>query len=402
MATEIPTEAAQQSQATIAVHGGERPEEQPFGAVVSPVFHTTTFSFQNFDEMRRFARGELPEAYFYSRYANPTVAEVERKIAELEGAEACVVTASGSAATFCALAAVCEAGDEVVAYDSIYGGTVKILTRLLAKFGVHVRFIPLAEIDRLAGLASERTRVFWCETPANPINRIVDLDRVAEVARQAGFLSIVDNTFATPILQKPIAHGIDAAMHSATKYLGGHSDLTAGAVVGSRDLVGRVRQMAVLVGATLDPAAAYLLSRGIRTLDLRVRTASENAMLLAQNLRMHPKVARVYYPGLEDDPGHELAKRQMKGGFGGIVAVDLVGGEREVEKLFDSLRLIRAATSLGGVESLVSYPLYSSHAGFSEERLSAAGVSSATVRFAVGIESAHDIIADITQALNKI
>ncbi|MGI8899211.1 MAG: trans-sulfuration enzyme family protein [Pyrinomonadaceae bacterium] len=402
MAAEIPTEAVQQSQATIAVHGGERPEEQPFGAVVSPVFHSATFSFQSFDEMRRYARGELKEAYFYSRYANPTVAEVERKIAELEGAEACVVTASGSAATFCALAAVCDAGDEVVAYDSIYGGSVKILTKLLSKFGVQGRFISLAEVSRLTGIAGERTRVFWCETPANPINRIVDLEQVAEAARRAGFLSIVDNTFATPILQKPIAHGIDAVMHSATKYLGGHSDLTAGAVAGAKAFVDRVRQIAVLVGATLDPAAAYLLSRGIKTLNLRVRASSENAMSLAQTLRRHAKVARVYYPGLEDDPGHELAKQQMRGGFGGIVAIDLVGGEREAEKLFNSFRLIRTAPSLGGVETLVSYPLYSSHSGFSEDRLRAAGVSSATVRFAVGIESAIDIIADIEQALDRI
>ncbi len=401
MAAEIPTKAGQ-SQSTIAVHGGERPEEQPFGAVVSPVFHSATFSFQSFDEMRRYAQGELPEAYFYSRYANPTVAEAERKIAELEGAEACVVTASGSAATFCALAAVCEAGDEVVAYDSIYGGTVKILTRLLGKFGGQGRFISEAEVSRLTEIAGERTRAFWFETPANPINRIVDLDQVAEVARRAGFLSIVDNTFATPILQKPIAHGIDAVMHSATKYLGGHSDLTAGAVAGTRAFVDRVRQMAVLVGATLDPAAAYLLSRGIRTLDLRVRQSSENALKLAQTLRSHAKVARVYYPGLEDDPGHDLAKQQMRGGFGGIVAVDLVGGESEAEKLFNSFRLIRTAPSLGGVETLVSYPFYSSHSGFSEERLRAAGVSSATVRFALGIESANDIIADVTQALGKI
>lgn len=402
MAAETPTEAIQPSQATIAVHGGERPEEQPFGAVVSPVFHSATFSFQSFDEMRRYALGELPEAYFYSRYANPTVAEVERKIAELEGAEACVVTASGSAATFCSLAAVCVAGDEVVAYDSIYGGTVKILTKLLSKFGIQGRFISLNEVSRLAEIAEERTRVFWFETPANPINRIVDLDEVAEAARRAGVISIVDNTFATPILQKPIAHGIDAVMHSATKYLGGHSDLTAGAVAGTRAFVDRVRQMAVLVGATLDPAAAYLLSRGVRTLDLRVRAACENALKLAQTLRTHRKVARVYYPGLEDDPGYELAKKQMRGGFGGIVAIDLAGGEREAEKLFNSFRLVRTAPSLGGVETLVSYPLYSSHSGFSEEQLRAAGVSPATVRFAVGIESADDIIADVTQALDKI
>lgn len=402
MAVQIPLEISPKSAATIAVHGGERPEEQPFGAVVSPVFHSSTFSFQSFDEMRRYARGELGEAYFYSRYANPTVAEVERKIAELEGAEACVVTASGSSATFCTLAAICQAGDEVVAYDSIYGGTIKILTKLLSKFGVTGRFIAESDISNLVEVASERTRVFWCETPANPINRIVNLKQVAEASRKAGFLSVVDNTFATPILQKPISHGIDAVMHSATKYLGGHSDLTAGAVAGSKDFIDRVRQITVLAGATLDPAAAYLLARGIRTLDLRVRASSENALSLAHALQKHGKVARVYYPGLEEDPGHELAKDQMRGGFGGIVAIDLVGGEPEAEKLFNSFRLVRTAPSLGGVETLVSYPLYSSHSGFSEERLRAAGVSASTVRFAVGIESADDIIADITQALNKI
>ena len=387
--------------ATVAVHGGERPEEQPFGAVVSPVFHSVPFSFRSFNEMRRYARGELPDAYFYSRYANPTVAEAERKIAQLEGAEACVVTSSGSAATFCALISLCEAGDEVIACDSVYGGTVKLLTKILPKFGLRSRFIALHEVERLPELVGDRTRVFWFETPANPINRLVDLDQAAAGARAAGVVSVVDNTFATPILQRPITHGIDAVMHSATKYLGGHSDLTAGAVAGSNDFIGRVREAAVAVGATLDPAAAYLLSRGIRTLDVRVRATCNNAMKLAQALTTHPRVARVYYPGLVDDPGHELAKRQMSA-FGGIVAIDLKGGEAEAEKLFDSFQLIRTAPSLGGVETLVSYPVYSSHASFSPEQLRAAGVSAATVRFAIGIEAADDIISDITQALDRI
>jgi cystathionine beta-lyase/cystathionine gamma-synthase len=389
------------SPASVAVHGGERTNEQEFGAVVSPVVHSATFAFKNFEEMRRYARGELPDAYFYSRYANPTVAEAERKIAELEGAEACVVTSSGSAATFCAIAALCEAGDEVVACDSVYGGTVKILTKLFSRFGIRSRFISLDEIARLPELAEERSRVFWFESPANPLNRIVDLDLAATVSQKAGLHSIVDNTFASPVLQQPIAHGIDAVMHSATKYLGGHSDLTAGAVAGTKDFIDRVRQISVMAGTTLDPAAAYLLSRGMKTLDVRVRRCCDNALLLAQTLRQHPRVARVYYPGLEDDPDHALAKRQMQA-FGGVVAVDLVGGEPEVEKLFNSLRLVRTAPSLGGVETLASYPLYSSHAGFSEAQLKAAGVSPATVRFAVGIEAAADIITDITQSLNAL
>ena len=388
-------------QATIAVHGGERPDEQPFGAVVSPVFHSATYAFESFAEMRSYARGELPEAYFYSRYSNPTVAEAERKIAELERAESCVVTSSGSAATFCAMVALCETGDEVIACDSVYGGTVKTLTKVLSRFGIRSRFIALEEIASLDKLSTERSRLFWFETPANPLNRIVDLQLVAETTKRAGLFSIVDNTFASPILQQPITHGIDAVMHSATKFLGGHSDLTAGAVAGSKDFIDRVRQISVMVGTTLDPAAAYLLSRGMKTLDLRVRATCDNALLVAHALQSHPKVARVYYPGLKDDPGHSLAKQQMEA-FGGVVALDLVGGEPEVEKLFNSFRLVRTAPSLGGVETLASYPLYSSHAGFSDEQLKAAGVSAATVRFAVGIEAAEDIVSDIRQALDAI
>lgn len=389
------------SQSTIAVHGGERDDDQLFGAVVSPVFHSATFAFENFNEMRRYARGELPEAYFYSRYGNPTVAEAERKIAQLEDAESCVVTSSGSAATFCALATLCEDGDEVIACDSVYGGTIKVLTKIFNRLGVRSRFISLDDISRLPEIVGDKTRVFWFETPANPLNRIVDLALVADVSRQAGLFSIVDNTFASPVLQQPVRHGIDAVMHSATKYLGGHSDLTAGAVVGKKEFIDRVRQTSITVGTTLDPAAAYLLSRGMKTLDVRVRASCRNAMEVARALHEHPKIAKVYYPGLESDPGHQLAQRQMKA-FGGVVAVDLIGGEKEVETLFDSLKLVRTAPSLGGVETLASYPVYSSHAGFSEEQLKAAGVSTATVRFAMGIEAAEDIIADITQALDKM
>lgn len=389
------------SKATVAVHGGERPEEQPFGAVVAPVYHSATYGLRDFAELRRYARGELPEAYFYSRYSNPTVAEVERKIAELEGADNCVVTSSGSAATFCVLAALCQAGDEVIACDSLYGGTIKILTRLLDRFGVRSRFIPIEQIGRLPELADSRTRVFWFESPANPLNRIIDLDEAAAMAHRAGLFSVIDNTFATPILQQPLAHGIDAVMHSATKYLGGHSDLTAGAVAGSHDFIERVREVSGRIGTTLDPAAAYLLTRGIKTLDVRVRTTCDNALRLAQVLSKHPKVARVYYPGLESDRDHAIAKRQMKG-FGGIVALDLLGGEPEVERFFDALRIIRPAPSLGGVESLISYPLYSSHVGFSPEQLEAAGISASTLRLAIGIESAEDLLADVLQALEKV
>ena len=389
------------SRATLAVHGGEIASDQPFGAVVSPVFHSVPFALASFDEMRRYARGEIPDAYFYSRYGNPTVAEVERKIALLEGAEACVVTSSGSAATFCALAAICREGDEVIACDSVYGGTVKLLTNLFSNFGIRSRLIAISDIPNLSELVVLETKAFWFETPANPLNRLVDLEVAAEVCRQANVFSVVDNTFASPALQNPISFGIDGVMHSATKYLGGHSDLTAGAIAGRKEFIDKVRKVSVIVGTTLDPAAAYLLARGIKTLDLRVRVSGENALELAKALHHHNRVARVYYPGLEDDPGHELAKRQMKG-FGGVVAFDVKGGEPEVEKMFNSLKLVRTAPSLGGVESLVSYPLYSSHASFTEEQLRAAGVSAATVRISVGIEAAPDIVADVTHALDQM
>ena len=388
------------SRATIAVHGGEHPQ-QPFGAVVSPVFHSSTYGFQTFDEMRRYARGELGEAYFYSRYANPTVAEVERKIAELESGESAVVTSSGSAATFCAIAAICETGDEVIACDSIYGGTVKILTEILSRFQIRARFISINEIARLKELRTERTRVFWFESPANPINRLVDLEEAAQAARDAQLFSIIDSTFATPILQRPLSSGVDAVMHSATKYFGGHSDLTAGVVVGSDEYIKKVRHVALRLGATLDPAAAYLLGRGLKTLDMRVRAACENALKLARALSRNKMVARVYYPGLEDNPDYQLMSRQMNGFGGGVVAIDLLGGEGEAERFFDALRMVKCAPSLGGVETMVSYPLYSSHYGFSVEQLRAAGVSAATIRFAIGIEDANDIIADIEQALEK-
>lgn len=351
--------------------------------------------------MRRYARGELSESYFYSRYANPTVAEVERKIALLEGGESAVVTASGSAATFCALVALCEAGDEIIACDSIYGGTVKILTEVLSRFQVSHRFISIGDIARLPELRTERTRAFWFESPANPINRLVDLEMAARAARDAGIFSVIDSTFATPVLQRPISFGIDAVMHSATKYFGGHSDLTAGVVVGTAAYIKRVRRIAMLTGATLDPAAAYLLGRGLKTLGVRLLATCENAVRLARALTKHDRIARVYYPGLEESPDYQLARRQMNGFGGGVVAVDLVGGEAEVERFFDSLQLVKSAPSLGGVETLVSYPLYSSHYGFSDEQLRAAGVSAATVRFALGIEDANDIIADVTQALDK-
>lgn len=390
--------------ATIAVHGHEheRGHSNPEAAIVAPVFHSSTYSFTSFAEMRDFALGEQPERFFYSRYANPTVAETERRIAALEGAESAAVFASGSAATFAVVAALCEAGDEVIATDSIYGGSAKIFHDFFGRFGVSTRVISIEEIPRMPEFATERTRLFWFESPANPLGRLVDLEVAAKAAREAGIVSVIDNTFATPILQRPLEFGIDAVMHSATKYLGGHSDLTAGVVAGTREFIDRIRAVSLRIGTTLDPAAAALITRGMRTLDLRVRAANSNAILLARSLDGHPAVTRVHHPALASSPDHALGHSQMDGGFGAVVAFDIKGGEAAVERFFDGLKLIRNAPSLGGVESLISYPLYTSHIGFSDDQLAAAGITPETVRISVGIEAADDIVADVHEALVRV
>jgi cystathionine beta-lyase/cystathionine gamma-synthase len=378
---------------------GETNTTNPHGAVVAPVHHSSSYGFATFDEMRRYAKGQLPDEFFYSRYGNPTVAEAEQAIAALEDAEDALVVASGSAATFCALAALCEAGDEIIVTDSVYGGTLKIAAQFFSRYGVASRFISLDDIQNLPEIVTERSKVFWFESPANPLNRLVDLSMAAEAARVAGVFSIIDNTFASPVLQQPLKFGVGAVMHSATKYLGGHTDLTAGALAGSREFIGQARAVAMRLGPTLDPSAAYLLTRGLKTLGLRVRAVCANAQRVAEFLQAHEKVARVYYPGLADNPDYALAKKQMPGGCGGIVAFDIGGGEAEAEKFFDALKVIRNAPSLGGVESLASYPLYSSHYGFTAEQLRAAGISAATIRLSIGIEETGELLADLAQAL---
>lgn len=396
------THLSDDSMATISVHGRERGGEISEGAVIAPVYHSSTYGFDSFAAMRSYARGEMPDKFFYSRYANPTVAEAERRIAALEGAEDAAVFSSGSAATFAFVAALCEAGDDIIATDSIYGGSTKIFKDFFGRFGVATKIIAIGDIPNLSQLTTPRTKLFWFESPANPLGRLVDLKVAADSAQTAGLVSVIDSTFATPILQRPLEQGIDAVMHSATKYLGGHSDLTAGVIAGSKELIGRVRAVSMRIGTTLDPAAAALITRGLRTLDLRVRAANDSALKLAQSLEENPAVERVHYPGLGSSPDHALGQRQMAGGFGAVVAFDIRGGEPAVERFFDGLKLIRNAPSLGGVESLISYPLYTSHIGFSDEQLRAAGITSGTVRISVGIEATADILADVTQALAAV
>ena len=382
--------------ATRCVHAGEERHGQA-APLTTPIVQASVFVVPGVDGLRRYAEGDR-ELYLYSRYGNPTVAAVEQKIAELEGAEAAVVTSSGMAAETVAALVACQAGDEIVSMLDVYGGTVKLFEQVLARCGIKTRFIPHHGIANAACYFSRNSRMLFLETPTNPTLRCVDLAALSRLGRKHKACVVVDNTFATPVLQKPLAQGADIVIHSATKYLGGHSDLTAGVLAGSKKWMDVARQVMILTGGCLDPGCAYLLLRGLKTLQVRVERACRNAAQIAEALQRHAKVAHVYYPGLPDHEAHELARRQMKD-FGMMVSFDIRGGGRAAERFVDRLKLWYLATSLGGVESTVSYPVLSSHIGLNKKQLQLLGVSPATIRLSVGIEDAADLIADLEQAL---
>lgn len=381
---------------TLCVHAGEERHGRN-GSIATDVVHSSVFILGGVDELRRIAEHKS-SAYMYTRYANPTTRTAEEKLAALEGAEDCVVTSSGMAATLCAVLAACKAGDEIVSMLDIYGGTLKMFENIFERFGVKTRFVPFQDLDRIDRYFTRRTRLLFLETPTNPTLRCADIEQLAEIGRKRGACVVVDNTFATPILQKPLALGADMVIHSGTKYLGGHSDVTAGAVAGSRQWMDSVREMMKLSGGCLDPGASYFLIRGMKTLEVRVERAAGNAAIIAEVLREHPKVEHVFFPGLPTNEGHEAARKQMKD-YGMMVSFDIKGGGKAAERFINRLRLWYLAPSLGGVESTVSYPVLSSHVGISKERLKLLGVSPATVRLSVGIEHAADLVADIEQAL---
>ncbi len=393
---------ANHSDPTHCVHAGEERHGRN-APLATEIAQTSAFVMKDVEELRRYAAGKS-DAYLYTRYANPTIVAAERKIAALEGAESCVITASGMAAEMIAVLSVCRAGDEIVSPLDLYGGTLKLFEEVLPRLGIRTRLVPFRELGKIERYFSRRTKMLWLETPTNPVLRCIDLKRMAEAARRHRAILAVDNTMATPILQKPLALGADLVVHSATKYLGGHSDVTAGAIAGAARLVEPARKLMVQSGGSLDPGAAYLLLRGLKTLSLRVERACRNASLIAEALRQHPRVAGVMYPGLAEHDGHEVAERQMSD-YGMMVAFDVRGdirsGGRAAERFINRLRLWYLAATFGGVESSVSYPVLTSHVHMKRSRLRQLGVSSATVRLSVGIEDAEDLIADINQALSK-
>jgi cystathionine beta-lyase/cystathionine gamma-synthase len=365
--------------------------------LTTPIYETTTFLFQNAEEVRAYNEGKSSK-YLYSRYANPTVAPVEQKIAALEGAEAALVLSSGQAATSTALMALTASGDEVVCSSAIYGGTLHLLADLLSKFGIKPRFVSLDQLAQPETIFSAATKLVWFESPINPTMRCVDIAAVAAACKSRGVISVVDNTFATPINQQPIALGVDLVMHSATKYLNGHSDVTAGALAGPVRLMDPILDARKKLGTVLDPYAAYALGRGLKTLWVRVERQNTNAMAVARWLSADRRVAAVYYPGLEQHPDHAIAARQMSG-FGGMVCLDVGGGYDRAARFYDRLQVFRRAASLGGVESLCSLPVLTSQWGHTEEELERAGVTHSMARLSVGLEDSGDLIADLDQAL---
>ncbi|HLK05057.1 MAG TPA: aminotransferase class I/II-fold pyridoxal phosphate-dependent enzyme [Candidatus Acidoferrum sp.] len=381
---------------TQAIHAGE-PNRHGVGVGVGPsISRTSTFTFSSTEEMKRWAEGKS-SAYIYTRYGNPTLSIAEGKIAALEGAEAAVVTASGMAAISSALLGALKQGDEVISTAQTYGGTYRLMRDEFPDWGITVRRAETS-LEGIESLVTARTKVLYVETPTNPTLRLVDLNKAIAFAKKHKLISIIDNTFATPLLQRPLDLGFDMVVHSATKYLSGHSDVIAGAAAGSEKWMDRVRHMIIDLGGSMDPEAAFLLIRGIKTLGLRVFRQCENAQAAAEFLEKHPKVAKVHYPGLKSHPDHALAKRQMKG-FGSMLAFDLKGGLPAARRFCDRVRLFLLAASLGGVESLVVLPIYSSHYNMSAEELKKVSVTPGTVRVSVGLEDAEDLIADLKQAL---
>ncbi len=388
---------------TTAIHAGARKDTQ-YGALATPIYSTSTFEFDSAEQGgARFAGQE--QGYIYSRLGNPTVAVLEEKLAALENAEAALAVSSGIGAVTTALWTALKAGDHVVADETLYGCTFAFLNHGISRFGVDVSFVDTSDMAAVKAALRPNTRVMYLETPANPNLKIVDLQALAALAHQHNpdLLVVVDNTFATPFLQRPLELGCDVALHSATKYLNGHGDVIAGMIAGKADFISQCRSFGLkdMTGAVLGAFEAYLIIRGMKTLPLRVERHCQNAMTIAEFLQQHPAVERVYYPGLSAHPGHDVAVRQMHGGFGGILAFEVKGGFDAGKKVINSVQLAKVAVSLGDCETLIEHPASMTHSPYTPVERAAAGISEGLIRLAVGLENVEDIIADLKQALEK-
>ncbi len=385
--------------ATLAVWAGE---EGPFWqrSTQVPVVHSVSFGYQDMDEWLRVGRGKTA-GHIYSRNTNPTVQAFEEKVAQLEGAETATAFASGMAAISNTLFTFLSPGDRVVSIKDSYGGTNKLFTEFLPRFQIDVTLCDTTDQKAIEKAVTKGCRLLYIESPTNPTLKVVDIAGLTRKAHETDALVVVDSTFATPILQKPLALGADLVLHSATKFLGGHADALGGVVCGRANLIERIYHFREINGAVLDPMAAYLLLRGMKTLYLRVQRQSESALRIARHLETHQKIEQVFYPGLESHPGHEIAKKQMAA-FGGILSFSIKGGFEAVCKVLPRLNYAHRAANLGAVETIAGPPATTSHVECTAEERAAMGIPENLVRYSVGIEDADDLIADLDQALAEI
>ncbi len=384
----VPRKRGKMGPGTTALHGG-RSHLEPGDPVAPPLFQSANY-------VQEFGTGE---GQMYTRYGNtPNAERLQRRLAELEGAEAALVLSSGMGATSCAMLALLRPGDHLVSSSWIYGGTNKLFRNELPAMGIEVTYVDPTEPRGWRHALRKTTRVIFAESPVNPTCRVLDLSAVSVIAKTEGIALVVDSTFASPINFRPIEHGVDVVIHSATKYLNGHHDILGGVVLGSAPLVEEVRQKMMVWGQAPDPFACWLLERGLKTIELRVQRQNENAMRVAQWCSQRAEFSKVHYPGLPDHPDHAIARATMSG-YGGMLSLELAGGGDSSDRFIRKLRLFIHAASLGGVDSLVSEPRYTSHAHMTSEERAAIGIPDGFIRVSLGIENVDDLIADFEQAL---
>ena len=381
---------------TAAVHGASDLEKKN-GPVAPPIYQTSTFEVADNEEQIRVTTTDR----YYTRWGNPTITLAEQTLAALERTEGARVFASGMGAITTSILAFLKAGDHIVAQRDIYGGVTKFFSQWLPKVGIETTFVDTTDCEQHAKAIRPNTRLLYLESPTNPALRVIDMKRTAALAKQHGLLSMIDSTFGTPINQHPAEFGIDLVMHSGTKYLSGHADLTCGVVCGRQELMDQLWETRTTLGNCMDPHAAWLLIRGLKTLAVRVARQNDNALRVAEFLEQHAKVRRVHYPFLKSHPQHAVARAQMSGGSG-MVTFEVEGTGDDARRVSEAMRMFTLATSLGGVESLVSIPVLTSHAMISAEQRQQMGVTEQMVRLSVGIESVEDLLADLEQALQVV
>jgi len=381
---------------TEAVRGGVDLSKKN-GPLSTPIYQTSTFEVIDNEQQLR----ATPTDMFYTRYGNPTNTVAERSIAELEGTDAALLFSSGMNAVTTTVLALLQAGDHIVAQRDIYGGVNKFFTQWLPKLGIETTLVDTTDYDQHSRAIRPNTKLLYIESPTNPTLRVVDLKKIAAIARQHNLISMIDSTFATPINQRPVESGIDLVMHSGTKYFGGHSDLMSGIVAGRQDLIDKIHATRTTLGGNMDPHAAWLLLRGIKTIAVRVQRQNDNALKIARFLATHPQVKQVHYPFLEGHPQRALAMEQMQGG-GGVLSFEVDGTAEETRQMVESLSLFSLAPSLGSVDSLVTLPSVTSHAMISASDRRKMGVTEQLVRISVGIENADDLRADLDSALSAV